>query len=910
MDSDNMKILTFIAGAVIGVALAAGVSTYIKTPTKESVFGAQPAFTTFQGGTGSTSPSGLLYGDSSIRLKTVTFSGASFSTTTGILTVTASGGSGTVSTSTNEIAGRLAYWTSNSGTPALLGQVATGTVSAGVGVSLDNSTRSVIGGSLQITNSSPLSGLTANYPFSFSNPTLTWLGLGTTTNSGMAAGNLYVGSGGIFQTSATGTVAASGLVSVTAGNSVLGPGATISLSNINANTVVGNLTASAAAPTSFSTTSLFAAGTPGQVLALDASGNWRPFSTTTFVAGSGISLSTAGNALTITGTAGGSFPFAADTNYGQVVYSTTTPTLWFKGGVFASSTSHFVNADFTAATSTSLVVGSSTDITATNPSNINLGNFVSVREGSVGNLAVIAQYGASANGVGVNAFSARGSSLAPSASQVSDILYLMGGRGFGSTIWNTGSKVAIVFRAAETFTDTANGTYITLETTPLQSNARAERVRIDSTGNVGIGTTTPFAQLQIATTTGRNLLLTDTGAGTNLKHWLLSSDGGDFYLGTTSDLLATSSQAQITVKSGGLVGIASSSPWGTLSVNPTANKASTSPDFVVGSSTRTSFAVMNAFNGARVLIGTSTIAVANPATLTVDSGTSASQEGLLVTGSVNDFYEMNVQNRNTGTLAQGCITATRNDGTPTTGFLSGCINSTGFNNPQTYNVGNQGDANILSLANDLWIAQGTAGKKTYHTNGGVSTSTIVQTFSVLNTGFGSTSPWAKLSIHGNFGETNIPLFVVASSSLSATTTLFQIDNRGQLVNSSQASTTLPALRGVIAPYGLPPSFFMSSSTWGVGTTTIWLEQVIAPITYNGIMCSTDAGTLQTNVYSTSTASGTSGATTVNASTTNNFNLYAQNNSFTYGAKVKIDIGTAASAPTKINCTFIKTLTPQ
>lgn len=40
---------------------------------------------------------------------------------------------------------------------------------------------------------------------------------------------------------------------------------------------------------------------------------------------------------------GGSFPFSADTNYGQVVYSTSTPTLWFKSGLFASSTSYFTN---------------------------------------------------------------------------------------------------------------------------------------------------------------------------------------------------------------------------------------------------------------------------------------------------------------------------------------------------------------------------------------------------------------------------------------------------------------------------------------------------------------------------------------------------------------------------------------
>ena len=81
--------------------------------------------------------------------------------------------------------------------------VATGTISAGTGISLDSSIRSAIGGALAITNSSPLSGLVANYPYSFSNPTLTWLGFSTTTNSGLSAGFMSIGPTGIPYSQAT-----------------------------------------------------------------------------------------------------------------------------------------------------------------------------------------------------------------------------------------------------------------------------------------------------------------------------------------------------------------------------------------------------------------------------------------------------------------------------------------------------------------------------------------------------------------------------------------------------------------------------------------------------------------------------------------------------------------------------------
>ncbi len=47
-----------------------------------------------------------------------------------------------------------------------------------------------------------------------------------------------------------------------------------------------------------------------------------------------------------------------------------------------------------------------------------------------------------------------------------------------------------------------------------------------------------------------------------------------------------------------------------------------------------------------------------------------------------------------------------------------------------------------------------------------------------NLGVGSTSPWAALSVHSLFGNPNQMLFAVASSSLTATTTLFSIDRTG------------------------------------------------------------------------------------------------------------------------------------
>lgn len=82
---------------------------------------------------------------------------------------------------------------------------------------------------------------------------------------------------------------------------------------------------------------------------------------------------------------------------------------------------------------------------------------------------------------------ARGTIGSESAVQANNNLLFLGGRGFGATAYPGNSKGALVIKAAENWSDSAQGTYLTFETTPIGSTTRAERFRIGPAGQWGIG---------------------------------------------------------------------------------------------------------------------------------------------------------------------------------------------------------------------------------------------------------------------------------------------------------------------------------------------------------------------------------------------------------------------------------------
>jgi len=163
--------------------------------------------------------------------------------------------------------------------------------------------------------------------------------------------------------------------------------------------------------------------------------------------------------------------------------------------------------------------------------------------------------------------------------------------GTGLSGGGTSGDVTINIEAAQP-TITSLGTITTFRSTGIDDNANALAITIDSSENVGIGTSSPSAKLELAATnsggTANALMFTDTDTGTtaNQKFGAIqfnSSDSGNTGIGGAIDAISEdfdantairiltgapgSASERIRVTSAGKVGINTSSPYGKFEVH-------------------------------------------------------------------------------------------------------------------------------------------------------------------------------------------------------------------------------------------------------------------------------------------------------------------------------------------------------
>jgi len=146
--------------------------------------------------------------------------------------------------------------------------------------------------------------------------------------------------------------------------------------------------------------------------------------------------------------------------------------------------------------------------------------------------AAITGYGTSSAGF-FNARAARGTIAAPTASQIYDNLGGFNVGGYGATAF-AGSRLSIRGFAAENWTDAAQGTYWSFLTTPAGTASAVEVMRLNSSGNLGLGTTNPLVRLDIVGTAANQFRISDTTADATQK---LSYISGRHYTNAQADVL-------------------------------------------------------------------------------------------------------------------------------------------------------------------------------------------------------------------------------------------------------------------------------------------------------------------------------------------------------------------------------------
>lgn len=115
---------------------------------------------------------------------------------------------------------------------------------------------------------------------------------------------------------------------------------------------------------------------------------------------------------------------------------------------------------------------------------------------------------------------ARGTSAAPTAAVGGDVLAAFLGAGFGTTTFS-GTRGGMFVRAAETWTDSAQGSSLAFNTTALGTNTPSTKMVVNPAGDVGIGTSNPVGALHVARDARNGAIVVDT-ADSNDTSWVMA----------------------------------------------------------------------------------------------------------------------------------------------------------------------------------------------------------------------------------------------------------------------------------------------------------------------------------------------------------------------------------------------------
>ncbi|WP_409480251.1 tail fiber domain-containing protein [Pseudobdellovibrio sp. HCB154] len=296
----------------------------------------------------------------------------------------------------------------------------------------------------------------------------------------------------------------------------------------------------------------------------------------------------------------------------STINSTGNITLAPTGSVVVSSTTASTNSSTGALIVNGGVgIAGDTNVSGTlTTSNIGVGVSaplakLDVRSESTTKVARI-QYSGSSFGTQPNLemFRSRGTLAAPTAVQANDTLGSFSGVGHYGTAFASGSAAGIMLRAAQNYTATEQGAYIQFLTTASGTIIQSEKMRLDPTGYLGIGITTPLAPLHVQAGNIAALGLEDDDDGIVIQNYQptltfkdnsagdpndvrLRTESASFYFESSPDFFVSSPVTTnlMTLSASGELGIGTTNPGARLQVS--------TPVSSTGSNNRTIFGQSN-----------------------------------------------------------------------------------------------------------------------------------------------------------------------------------------------------------------------------------------------------------------------------------------------------------------------------
>lgn len=387
-------------------------------------------------------------------------------------------------------------------------------------------------------------------------------------------------------------------------------------------------------------------------------------------------------------------------------------------------------------------------------------------------------------------------------------------------------------------------------------------------------------------------LLTNSGTTwlTSLTDGALGVDAvGKVFKAATSTASCTSG---ISCTSFGMFGGASSITLATIAANSVLGNltgATAVPSAVATSSLFTgATGQIGYFSGTGSLIGTSTIFITTGSKVGI--GTTTPFTPLLTYATTPPQLETQAS----GTTGQQDVLWLQADtlsGTPSNGFgpvltfFNGINAGAGINGRPLASVAAVKDNSTASTGDLLF---------------NVYNNTVLnQALTILfngNTGVGTTTPGTLFGVNGD----GVFAGVVTGRTFNATSTSVASNFPYASTTELTASGNLYSNGNRVPTFKSPGITIATTTTW-TATTSQAIGQLPSPFTSQTIQsaqCYTDAGTLNVDIFHTSTH-----LTLFNASTTQGTVTFSTNNTMTAGEKWYIQAGTPASAPTSLTCAF-------